>query len=166
MAVRRWLPIVLGALLVLVLILGGLVGSCAYLVRRQVRVMSQSSLGEYDREARGILRRFPGVPILVEDGPSGPVLSQEALATRLKRTQTRPLQNLHVLVFSTGENKLVRLSLPFWLLRLAPDGQTSIDVDDADLDKLRLSVDDIDSAGPGPLLVRRTKDAHVLVWTE
>lgn len=166
MAVRRWLPIVLGVLLVLILGLGGLVGSCAYLVRRQVRVMPQSSLGEYEREAQGVLRRFPGVPVLVEDGPSGPVLSQEALAARQKRTPTRPLQNLHVLVFSSAENKLVRLSLPFWLLRLAPDGHTGIDVDDVDLDKLRLSVDDIEHAGPGPLLVRRGREAHVLVWTE
>jgi hypothetical protein len=165
-AVRRWLPIVLGVLLVLVLGIGGLIGSCAYMVRRQVQVTARTSVAEYDREANAILRRFPGVPVLVEDGPSGPALSQEALAIRQKRPPTRPLRNLHVLVFSTNENKLVRLSLPFWLLRLAPDGHTGIDVNDVDLDKLRLSVDDIESAGPGPLLVRRAKDAHVLVWAE
>ena len=166
MALRRWLPIVLGVLLVLVLALGGLVGGCAYLVRRQVQVTGQASVAEYDREAEAILKRFAGVPVLVEDGPSGPALSQQALATRQKRPQARALENLHVLVYSADENKLVRLSLPFWLLRLAPDGHTGIDVNDVDFDKLRLSVDDIESAGPGPLMVRRARDARVLVWAE
>jgi len=163
---RRWLPIVLGVLLVLLVGVGGLVGSCAYLVRRQVQVTPRSSAAEYEREAAAILERFPGVPVLVEDGPSGPVLSQQALATRQKRAATPPLQNLNVLVFSPDEHKLVRLSLPFWLLRLAPDGHTGLDVNNVDLAKLRLSVEDIESAGPGPLLVRRAKDAQVLVWAE
>lgn len=166
MASRRWLPILLGVLLVLVLAFGGLVGGCAYLVRRQVQVSEQSSVSDYEREASAVLRRFPGVPALVEDGPSGPSLSQEALASRQKRTHVRPVQNLYVLVYSVSENKLVRLSLPFWLLRLAPDGHTGVDVNDVDFDKLRLSVEDIESAGPGPLLVRKAKDAQVLVWAE
>ena len=87
---RRWLPIVLGVLFVLVLGVGGLIGSCAYLVRRQVQVTPRTSLAEYDRETNAILKRFPGVPVLVEDGPAGPALSQEALATRQKRPRSRP----------------------------------------------------------------------------
>ena len=166
MALRRWLPILLGVLLVLVLVLGGLAGGCAYLVRRQVQVTAGSTAAEYDREAERILERFRGVPVLVEEGPTGPTLSQQALARRQKRAHTRPLESLHVLVYADAESKLVRLTLPFWLLRLAPAGQTGIDVNDVDFDKLRLSVEDIESAGPGPLLVRRRDDARVLVWTE
>lgn len=166
MATRRWIPIALGVLLVLFVGMAALVGSCAYLVRQQVQVRESSSLGDYDREAATILKRFEGVAPLIEDGPSGPRLSQKALARRQKRDAMPPLSNLHVLVFSTKENKLVRLSLPFWLLRLAPDGKMDIDRDDVGLENVRLSIVDLEAAGPGPVFVRRGDDSRVLVWTD
>ena len=75
----------------------------------------RSSAADYEREAAVILERFEGVPPLVEDGPSGPTVSQRALSTRQQRTRAPALTNLHVLVFSDKEGKLVRLTLPFWL---------------------------------------------------
>ncbi len=166
MPTRRWVPIVLGVLLVLVVGMAALVGSCAYLVRQQVQVRESSSLVEYEREAATIMKRFEDVPPLVEDGPSGPRLSRKALASRQKRDAVPPVSNLHVLVFSTKENKLVRLSLPFWLLRLSPDGTMDIGRDDVGLENLQLSIVDLEAAGPGPLFVRRSDDSRVLVWTD
>jgi hypothetical protein len=69
-------------------------------------------------------------------------------------------------VFSPQENKLVRISLPFWLLRMSPDGTVDIKNDDVDLGKMRLSIDDLEAAGPGPLLLRKSGDSRVLAWTE
>jgi hypothetical protein len=166
MATRRWIPIVLGVLLILAVGMAGVIGSCAYLVRQQVQVREQSSVGDYEREAARVLGRFDGVPPLVEDGPSGPAVSQKALASRQQRQDAATLSNLHVLVFSTRENKLVRLTLPFWLLRMAPDGKMDINVDDVDLDKVRLSIEDVESAGPGPLFIRKNDESRVLVWTD
>ena len=166
MASRRWLLIVLGVVLVLFLGMAALAGSCAYLVRQQVQVKEQSSAAEYEREAAAVLARFEGVPTLVEDGASGPRLSKPALAARQQRTPVVPVKNLNVLVYSVDESKLVRLSIPFWLLRLAPNGQTGIDVNDVDFDKMRVSVDEMESAGPGPIFIRKRKDARVLVWAE
>jgi hypothetical protein len=76
------------------------------------------------------------------------------------------LTSLHVLVFARKERKLVRLTLPFWLLRMAPDGRMDINVDNVDLDKVRLSIDDVESAGPGPLFLRKNDESRVLVWTD
>lgn len=165
MAPRRWIPIVLGVLLVLVVAVGGLIGSCVYLFRQQVQVRERSSVADYEREAAAVLKRFEGVPPLVEDGPAGPEISRKAVSARQRRAAA-PLANLHVLVFSTKEGKLVRLTIPFWLLRMAPDGRMDIDVDDVDLDKVRLSIDDLENAGPGPLFVRRHDNSRVLVWTD
>jgi hypothetical protein len=166
MATRRWIPVVLGVLFVLVLGMAALVGSCAYLVHQQVQVRESSSLAEYEREAATVMKRFEHVPPLIEDGPSGPRLSRKALARRQKGGDTPALSNLHVLVFSTKENKLVRLSLPFWLLRLAPDGKMDIDRDDVGLENVRLSIVDLEAAGAGPVFVRRGDDSRVLVWTD
>ena len=166
MASRRWIPIALGCLLVCLAGLGALVGSCAYLVRQQVRVQVLSSEQDYEREAAAVLARFEGVPALVEDGVSGPSISRRALATRRERPKVAALTSLHVLVFARKERKLVRLTLPFWLLRMAPDGRMDINVDNVDLDKVRLSIEDVESAGPGPLFLRKNADSRVLVWTD
>ena len=124
------------------------------------------NVSDYEREAAVVLERFKGVPPLVEDGPSGPTVSQRALSTRQQRSPATNLTNLHVLVFSRKEGKLVRLTLPFWLLRMAPDGRMDINVDTVDLDKVRLSIEDVERAGPGPLFLRKNGESRVLVWTE
>ncbi|BCS35720.1 hypothetical protein TBR22_A49540 [Luteitalea sp. TBR-22] len=169
MATRRWVQVVLAVLLVLTLGVIVLAGSCAYLVRQQVRVTDASSPAEFDREVDAVLRRFRGVPALVEDTDSGPRIATRAMSDRQKavaKGKLRALKNLNVLVFSTRENKLVRLSIPFWLLRMSPDGTVDINDDEVDLGKLRLSIDDLEAAGPGPLFVRRSGDSKVLAWTE
>ncbi|HTV03102.1 MAG TPA: hypothetical protein VMF13_21315 [Luteitalea sp.] len=167
MASRRWIPIALGCLLIVVIGAGAIVGSCAYLVRKQVQVQERSSEGDYEREAAKILERFDGVPVLVEDGSMGPSISRRALGARRERVGSgRPLSDLHVLVYARKERKLVRLKVPFWLLRMAPDGRMKINVDNVDLDNVRLSIDDLESAGPGPLFLRKDDESRVLVWTE
>lgn len=166
MTSRRWILIALGVLLFFVLGMGALVGSCAYLVRKQVQVREQSSSADYERESTVILRRFKGVPPLVEDTPSGPRVSPGTLERRQAAHTGAAPDALHVLVFARDERKLVRLSIPFWLLRLAPDGNMDINVDELRLDRLRLSVEDLERAGPGLLLVREDEDTRVLVWTE
>lgn len=164
MAIRRWLAVLLGVLFVLVLGMMALAGSCAYMVRKQVQVREAASVGDYEREAAAILERFEGVPPLVVQGPSGPSISSKALAARQKRGGA--INNLHILVFSIRDGKLVRLTLPMWLLRMSPDGRMDIDRDEVGLDHIRLSIDDLEAAGPGPLFVRKTDDSRVLVWTE
>jgi hypothetical protein len=167
MGSRRWIPIALGCLLIVVLGTGAVVGSCAYLVRNQVQVQERSSEADYEREAAQVLERFKGVPVLVEDGSMGPSISRRALTLRRERVGSgRRLSNLHVLVYARKERKLVRLSVPFWLLRMAPDGRMKINVDNVDLDNVRLSVDDLESAGPGPLFLRKNDESRVLVWAD
>ncbi|WP_396625147.1 hypothetical protein [Luteitalea sp.] len=169
MATRRWLQVLLGVLLLITLAVVALAASCAYLVKKQVDVRQVASPADFDREARAVLDRFKGVPALIEDSDTGPRLSSAALASRQKKAATgapHPLTALHVVVFSPQENKLVRISLPFWLLRMSPDGTVDIKNDDVDLGKMRLSIDDLEAAGPGPLLLRKSGDSRVLAWTE
>ena len=169
MATQRWVKVLLGVLLVFTLGVIALAGSCALMVRKQVRVTEGTSPADFDREVTRVLERFQGVPTLLEETDSGVRLSSRALAARQKANADgtpRALSNLHVLVFSTRENKLVRLSLPFWLLRMSPDGTVDIDNKDVDLDKVRLSIDDLEAAGPGPVLMRKSGDSKVLAWTE
>lgn len=164
MARRRWIPIVLGVLLALVLALVALAGSCAYMVRKQVQVRESATIGDYEREAAAVLERFDGVPALVMDGPSGPSLSRKVMAARQKRGGR--IDSLHILAFATKEHKLVRFTLPMWLVRLSPDGRMDINQDGVGLENIQLSIDDLEAAGPGPLFVRKSGKSRVIVWTE
>jgi hypothetical protein len=142
-----------------------LAASCAVMVRRQVDVREGQQAETFDREAEAILARLGDVPPLIEDTPTGPRLSPGNLERRKALAGQKRPEALWVLVWAEDEQKIVRLSLPFWLLRMSPR-DIDINVDDVDLGKLRLSVDDIERAGPGPLLVRDDEHSRVLVWTE
>lgn len=161
---RQWLVAGGSVLLVGALGLVALGVGCAVLVRRQVDVRSDARIETFEHEVAAVLSRLGGTPALIEDTPSGPRLSPGVLEQRKAKATTRP-HALWVLVWDQDERKIVRLSLPFWLLRLSPRG-VDIDVNKVDLRKLRLSVDDLERAGPGPLFVREDAESRVLVWTE
>jgi hypothetical protein len=162
---RRW--VVAGGVLLLVVALGvaALAGSCVVLIRQQVDVRDGERAETFEREAADVLARIGQVPPLVEETPTGPRLSPGVLERRKDLADGRVPAALHILVWAPDEEKIVRLSLPLWLLRIAPDGM-KIDVDDVDLRDLRLSIADLERAGPGPLLIRNTPRSRVLVWTE
>lgn len=162
---RQWA--IAGCMVVLVGAVGltVLAASCAVMVKRQVEVREGQQAETFERESAAILARLGDVPSLIEDTPTGPRLSPGNFERRKALAGSKRPEALWVLVWDEDEQKIVRLSLPFWLLRMSPKG-IDIDVNDVDLGKLRLSVDDLERAGPGPLLIRDDKNSRVLVWTE
>lgn len=162
---RQWL--VAGGVVVLggIVALTALAASCAVLVKRQVEVRDDQRAATFDEESAAVLARLGNLPPLIEDSPNGPRLSAANLERRKTTAGNKRPKDLWVLVWSPDEKKLVRLSVPFWLLRMSPQG-IDIDVQDVDLRKLRLSVDDLERAGPGPLLMTNDGNSRVLVWTE
>jgi len=161
---RQWL--VAGG----VVVLGGIIGltalaaSCAVMVSRQVDVRADERRETFDRETAAILERLGDAPPLIVDTPAGPRLSPANLERRTALGRPAP-EALYVLLWDQNEQKIVRLTVPFWLIRVAPK-EIDIHVDDVDLHKLKLSVDDIERAGPGPLIQRKGKKEGLLVWTE
>jgi len=154
-----------------VVVLAGVVGltalaaSCAVIVRRQVEVRDGQDRATFEREAADVLARLGDVPALIEQTPAGPRWSAGNLERRAASAGGRRPDALWVLVWADDEEKIVRVSVPFWLLRLSPTG-VDINVNHVDLGKLRLSVADLERAGPGLLLVQDDGDSRVLVWTE
>lgn len=164
MTARQWFVAVAVVVLALALALTAMVGGCFILVKRQVDIRDGQSADTFEHEARTVLARLGDVPPLVEDTPAGPRLSPGTLERRKASANGRVPAALHVLVWAPDDGKIVRLSLPLWLLRLVPDG--AVKVDNVDLEQLKLSVEDLERAGPGPVLVRDARDSRVLVWTE
>jgi len=84
---------------------------------------------------------------------------------------TACLMDIHVLVWDRGEEKLVRVSVPMWLVRKAAEhGDAHLDFDDDSGEvarhlKPRLRWKDVEKAGLGVLAEVEEEDGdQVLVW--
>lgn len=74
-----------------------------------------------------------------------------------------------VVAWDPDDRQLARVRLPFWLMRLAGAKAQFVAGDDAmrDLTDAKLTVGDIERAGPGLVLDHQDADGRrVLVWTE
>jgi hypothetical protein len=91
------------------------------------------------------------------------------LSRPLAEVPTSPVkpQYLWVLVFDYRDERLVKVSLPFWLLRM---GRRKIDVggdQGFDLDRLNLDVKELERIGSTLVLDHRAASGErVLVWTQ
>jgi hypothetical protein len=82
-------------------------------------------------------------------------------------TPTRPDQ-LNILAFDPDDGRIVKITIPFWLLRLKLGG-TTIDFNDRqmDLEDLRLTVEDLERFGPTLIVDHKsTSGERVLVWSQ
>jgi hypothetical protein len=128
---------------------------------------TQVDQAKADVELEAIRARFGNhLPLINTKAAGGePVIRRDGRGA----AYTGQLQNLQVAAYDKDERKLVRFSIPFWLLRMAPDGKMTLG-DDA-LDDLagreKLTVAELEAFGPG-LVVDELKPNgdRVLVWTE
>jgi len=82
------------------------------------------------------------------------------------------LTSLHVSAYDASKDKLVEMSIPFWLLRMVPEGGKMQVNGEEVLNHLstpsgRLTAKDIEALGPG-LLVDDTRPdgTRVIIWSE
>jgi hypothetical protein len=75
---------------------------------------------------------------------------------------------LNVLAFDPDDGRIVRISIPFWLLRMKMRGATvDFNGNKMDLEDLKLTVEDLERFGP-TLIVdhRNVHGERVLVWSQ
>jgi hypothetical protein len=75
-------------------------------------------------------------------------------------------ETMQLVAWKEGEEKIVHISFPFWLLRFQSDKSMKINVDGFRLEQLGVSNDDIQMAGPALVVDLAREKAHVIVWTE
>jgi len=78
-------------------------------------------------------------------------------------------EKMYVMAYDPDEGRIVRLSLPFWLLRLGNKGSLRFSSDRTQLSfqHLNLTVDDLTRYGPALLVDQKMpKGERVLIWTE
>jgi hypothetical protein len=84
------------------------------------------------------------------------------------RTDARTPDQLYVLAFDPHDNRIVKITIPFWLLRLKAHGAT-VDFSDGrlDLEDLKLTVEDLERFGPTLIVDHKGAGGErVLVWSQ
>ena len=164
---RTWLSVLIASVIIVGILAVAAVGGTAFFFYRHINAQSTSreSAEEQFAAARA---RFNGQKPLIEiRRGDDPIVHHEMLA---EAHSDAKIEALRVLAYDPDENKLVRVSIPFWLIRLMPGKNFSFLNDngiDFDSDRVRLTARDLERLGPSLILDEQDRHgAYVIVWTE
>ena len=165
---KTWVSVLIASVIIVGILAAAAVGGTAFFFYRHIhtQVTASENAEQQFHEARA---RFGGQQPLLEvrHNDDRPIVHHEVLSGP---ASTVKLAALRVLAYDQRERKLVNVSIPFWLLRLAPSNKFSFLSDngiDFDSDRVQLTLEDLERRGPGLILDQADRrGSQVLVWTE
>lgn len=160
--VRTWIWVVVGLFVMGVMGLVAMAAAGLWFAKSHIDVRSTPpSVARSEFET--IRERFPSQKPLIELDDHGDFLRAN---TDRPDGDRRP-QALYVMAFNPRDGRIVRVSVPFWLLRFKTRGAFIMNGNDIDLEDLHLTVEDLERYGPSLILDHKAKDgARVLVWSQ
>ena len=160
--VKAWVWIVVGVVVLGILGVIAMAAAGLWFVKSHVNVQS-STQAVASADFQTIRARFANQKPLIELDERGNFLQAN---TDRPSSPQRP-QTLTILAFDSHDEKVVRVELPFWLLRLKRGGSRfEVGGNNDDLAKLRLTVEDLERFGPTLILDQKDTDgSRVLIWS-
>lgn len=161
--VKAWVWIVIAVVVCGILGVITLAGAGLWFVKSHVDIRT-TTVAAATEDFQAVRQRFATQKPLIELDEHGTFLR----ANTDRPAGTRPPQTLNVMAFDPDEQKVVRVELPFWLLRLKSGG-TRFDVgrSNVDLARMRITVEDLERYGPILILDQKDTDgSRVLVWSQ
>lgn len=165
MAKRRWPYIVLGVAVLLVFVgIGAIIASIAWF--QENMQVEDSTDRDAQTEFDSVRQKFGGREPLLELHNGVPRYTKARESSRA--TPAEPLSRLNILVWDPDDERLARIALPFWLLRMKSDPiQFSAYASGLDEEGVELRPEDIEQYGPGIILDTRTPSGErVLLWAQ
>ncbi|MBA2304834.1 MAG: hypothetical protein H0W08_19690 [Acidobacteria bacterium] len=162
---KTWIWVVIGVVAVCILFVIAMAGAGIYFVSQNVETRTATATGaagEFD----AVRARFSGQKPLIELDERGQFL--KANTGRDSVAGTRRPETLFVMAFDPDDGGLVRVKVPFWLLRMKMNN-AKIDLGGSrmDLEDLKLTVEELDRLGPTLVLDQRNAGGdRVLVWSQ
>ena len=164
---KTWISVLIASVIIIGRLAITVVGGTAFFFYRHINAQftPRENAEQQFADARA---RFAGRQPLIELRMNDdPVLHRELFDASHSNAK---LESLRVLAYDPRAHKLVRVSIPFWLIRLAPGKHFSFLSDngiDFDSDRVRVTADDLERLGPSLIIDQDDRHgAHVLVWTE
>jgi hypothetical protein len=160
---RTWLWVLAAVLGLGVVFIIAMAGFGVYFVSNNVRAgqaTASDAFKQFD-EARAPFGDQPAVFELDERERPKQLREFSSMPTGEKKAET-----MWILVWDPDRERIVRVSMPFWVLRL---GRQKIDIAEGgfDFQSLQLDVAELERVGPVLLFdLRRSAGERVLVWTQ
>src|SRR5262245_36570144 len=167
---KSWLWIALGIVCLIVMVGVAVVGGLAYVVYQQFAikqsVVAPAAAAKQLDELRAQFHTSPRLQLTWKDDGH-----PDVKYVRPETPSHVALTAMHVAAFDPKEKHLVRVTVPFWLIRLAPEGKMQVNgaevLNHVDTPSGRLTPDDIEALGPGLLIDDKQPDGtQVIIWTE
>lgn len=162
---KTWIWVVVGLGVVGILFLIAMAGAGLYFFSQNIHTRTATTTvaaSEFD----GVRAQFAGQKPLIELDSSGNFLRSNT-DRPVPAGAVRP-ENLYVLAFDPDDGGLVRVTIPFWLLRMKVKGATiDFSGNQMDLEDLKLTVEDLERFGPALVLDQQNEGGdRVLVWSQ
>jgi hypothetical protein len=161
--VKTWVWIVVGVVALGILCVIAMAAAGLWFVRSHVDI-HKASTASVTEQFQTVRARFAGQKPLIELDERGNAFH----ANTDRPASTVHVQTLNILAFDPDDERVVKMDLPFWLLRLKMRG-TRFDVgsSNVDLAKLRITVEDLERYGPTLILDHKETDgSRVLIWSQ
>jgi len=109
--------------------------------------------------------QFTGQKPLIELDERGRFL--RANSDRAVQPNARRPDQLYVLAFDPDDERIVKVTIPFWLLRLKSRGTIDFNGGNLELEDLKLTVEDLERFGPTLIVDHKSPGGErVLVWSQ
>ncbi len=116
-------------------------------------------------EFEQVKAQFTGQKPLIELDERGHFL--RANPDRPSQADMRRPEKLYVLAFDPDDERIVKVTIPFWLLRLKARGTIDFNGGQLELEDLKLTVEDLERFGPTLIVDHKaTSGERVLVWSQ
>ncbi|RPJ70693.1 MAG: hypothetical protein EHM24_14750 [Acidobacteria bacterium] len=168
MARRKWIPIVIGIVILVVVVGIGLIGGLVWMVTRQVSVQevsAQTGEQEFEKLRAPFAGQKPFIELPADGDEAGAVVHRE-----LAKHAPGTVSTIHLRVLVPSDGKLVKLDLPFWMLRLM--GSKPVQFRSSEHSgfrgiTLKVTAEEVERRGPGLIIDHGMKDGErLLIWTE
>jgi hypothetical protein len=161
---RTWRQVAVAAIAIVAVAAMAIVGGTTVFVYSHIRTESVAADTAEERIAAARARFGTSQAFLRVDGAGGPVVSGRAGDSRAA------LATLRAIAYDPTARRLVDISIPFWLLRLVPNGRISLDAStgiDFSAERVNVNLEALEGIGPGLVLDHSEPGGtKLLVWTE
>ena len=160
--IKTWVWVVVGIVVCGILGVIAMAAAGLWFVKSHVDIRT-TTVAAATEDFQNIRQRFAAQKPLIELDERGSFLR----ANTDRPAGTQPPQTLNMMAFDPRDEKVVRMELPFWILRLKSGARFGLGRSNVDLARMRITVEDLERYGPILILDQKDTDgSRVLVWSQ
>jgi hypothetical protein len=163
--VKTWVWVAVAIVVIGVVGIIAMAAAGLYFFTRNIQTV-QASPAVASRSFDEVKARFADQKPLIELDNDGEFLKSNL--ERQRPANPPVLEAIHVMAYDPDDSRVVRISIPFWLMRLKMGGSViNFNGRDMNLEDLKITIEDLERFGPTLIVDHKsTRGERVLVWSQ